>query len=193
MNLQSSFRSHKANSPFLDELAHKAALNYLHQAFEEKKPLIGRYLTRVPGGFTVSIAGIVCFLPLSRSSMHFRQPPSAILSSNPKSEFFEGSDESLQGRAPNLEETAQRGGLHSSDSHWSIEAKHFQSLGRKRRGRFPAFLTHISGPRKRVSSLEVPFHLCGFMGQLGLFTLQKFSEDQIVVLEDFSVHPSFFL
>ena len=185
----------------------KTAWRVLAQAFEEQKPLVGRYLTRIPGGFTVSIAGIVCFLPYSRSSMRLRQkkhPVGYLSSSNPKSGFFPDEKVSLlssSSSSPSSSQTVGKKEDSSFASVWSLTPDQVHQLVRKRSFRSQAVLTQVwtppldrtkEGKEARVQKLPLPFSSRGFMGQVGLFTLQKLSGTQIVVVEEFSLDPSFY-
>jgi UPF0716 family protein affecting phage T7 exclusion len=179
----------------------------LAEALKTQKPLVGRYLTRIPGGFTVSLAGLVCFLPFSRSSMRMRQksnsafsPQPHLASSNPKSGFFSTIKSRPEKEASSVEmQTQQKKRARGSslekkvDATWSLHPSQVRSLPRKRHLRDQGILTQECGSYTRVQKMNVPFKARGFMGQLGLFRIQKLSGPQIVVVEDFSFDPSFFL
>jgi hypothetical protein len=182
----------------------KTAWRVLAQAFEEQKPLVGRYLTRIPGGFTVSIAGVVCFLPYSRSSMRLRQrkqPVGHLPSSNPKSGFFPGEKAFVPSKSSL---STKKEDSSSLTSVWSVSPDQVHQLVRKRSFRSQGVLTQTwtspsltpkeekEGKEARVQKLPLPFSSRGFMGQVGLFTLQKLSGTQIVVVEEFSFDPSFY-
>lgn len=179
----------------------KTAWRVLAQAFEEQKPLVGRYLTRIPGGFTVSIAGVVCFLPYSRSSMRLRQrkqPVGHLPSSNPKSGFFPG-EKAFVPSESSLSTKKEDSSSSSLTSVWSMSPDQVHQLVRKRSFRSQGVLTQVytakeekEGKEVRVQKLPLPFSSRGFMGQVGLFTLQKLSGTQIVVVEEFSLDPSFY-